>query len=47
MPGDTVRFDLIPANAAIAGTISFEAGDPVDLDYNNSQITAWDSTFTS
>jgi hypothetical protein len=46
MPGDTVRFNLIPAHAAIAGTISFEAGDPVDLDYNNSQITAWDSTYT-
>ncbi len=47
MPGDTVYFKLIPANAAIAGTITFDPGDPTDLDYDRSRVTAWDSTYTS
>ncbi len=47
MPGDTVYFKLIPSHAAIAGSISFDPGDPVNLDHERSWITAWDSTYTS
>ena len=47
MPDDTVYFNLIPAHAALAGSISFDPGDPVDLDRERSRIMAWDSTYTN
>jgi len=47
MPGNTVYFNLIPAGAAIAGTITFDPGDPADLNYERCRVSASDSTFTS
>jgi hypothetical protein len=46
MPGDTVYFNLVPASAAVSGSITFESGDPVNLDHERSRVTAWDSTYT-
>jgi len=46
MPGDTVYFNLIPASAAISGSISFDPGDPVNLDRERSRVMAWDSNYT-
>ena len=47
MPGDTVYFNLIPSSAALTGTITFDPGDPTDLDYDRSRVVARDSTYTS
>ena len=47
MPGDTVNFRIISASAAISGTVSFDEGDPTDLDYERTRIMAWDSNYTT
>ncbi len=44
MPGDTVYFNLIPGSSALSGKISFDEGDPVDLDYDQSRVTAWETS---
>jgi len=46
-PGETVYFNLVPANAAIRGTITFDPGDPTNLDHERSRVSAWESTSSS
>jgi hypothetical protein len=47
MPGETVYFNLVPSNAAISGTITFDPGDPTDLDHQRSRVSAWENTSSS
>ncbi len=47
MPGDTVYFNFIPATAALAGSITFDPGDPADLDYDRTRVSAWDSSYST
>jgi len=46
-PGDTVRFNFVPATGLVTGTISFDPGDPQEFDYDRNNVTAWDTTYTS
>jgi hypothetical protein len=46
MPGDTVYFNFIPAQAGLGGTISFDPGDLVKFDYDHNRVTAFDSSFS-
>jgi hypothetical protein len=45
-PGDTVYFRLLPAQAALSGTISFDPGDPVMFDYQRNRVMASDTNYT-
>ena len=43
-PGDTVYFNFSAAAAAIGGSISFDPGDPTEINYNDIQVSAWDNS---
>jgi hypothetical protein len=45
--GETVYFNLIPAQAALRGSISFDPGDPVNFDYDHNHISVWDLSYTT
>ncbi|MGD9900041.1 MAG: hypothetical protein AB7T22_13030, partial [Calditrichaceae bacterium] len=47
-PGDTVRFNLISATNAIAGSVSFDEGDPTEyLDINSAFINIYNDSWTT
>jgi hypothetical protein len=46
-PGDTVRFYLIAAESYLQGSILFDEGDPTNIDYDRSQINAWEINTSS
>jgi hypothetical protein len=41
-PGDTLYFNLVPAQSALRGSISFDPGDPVNFNFDRNWITAYD-----
>ncbi len=46
-PGDTVRINLISATNALAGSVSFDEGDPTEyLDFNSAHISIYDNSWT-
>ena len=40
--GDTIYVNLVPAQSALRGSISFEQGDPLNFDYDRNRINVWE-----